>query len=206
MQRVRLALALAVITSLAATTFFGFAPASAAAKSTVVTYVNPVASSSHLIKHGYRITHRRSGGDCVGSETVDGAGRCFSGNYVFDPCWPFRFHDSDFSGFVCLAQPWSKSLTYLRLASSEGFRTHGHTLWGLQLMNGARCSALSGAVDSYRGQFYRFGCSDGRNLIGGIDARHRLWRVKAVSNHHGKRSAAIAKVTQAWFGYGESGR
>jgi hypothetical protein len=77
---------LAAVLGMAAATA-GAQRSSSAASRTKIVVVQPV-SSQAMLEPAFKITQRFSGATCVGSDTLEGASRCFPAHFVLDPCWP----------------------------------------------------------------------------------------------------------------------
>lgn len=191
------------------TTALTDAYASTKPRRTAISKVNPTSTKTHLLKTGYKIKHTESGDSyCQSSNLVSGAARCFVDNIVYDPCWAFRLPNSDYSGEACLSSPWSRAVTRLSgMQTGPGpSSTHGRTLWGLRLRNGAKCLETTGAVGDYNGHGYRFVCDDGRKVIDKVNRTKPQWRVRTVTHRRGKAVLGKAYVTRAYIGYGQEGR
>jgi hypothetical protein len=91
-------------------------------KSTDVRYLRPFGTEGKP-SPGFSIHRQYDGGRCVaGMQSTDkGTYRCFTGHYVFDPCW--RVDDDYFDSkpdVGCLGDPWSRELTMIHLAREIG--------------------------------------------------------------------------------------
>lgn len=172
--------------------------------------VLPVNPKSHLLKNGYRIsrTIRRLRVTCQGSIVVEGASRCFAGNIVYDPCWPFRFRNSDVSGDVCAANAWSHKLTRLTYGGNgAGAGGRGRALWDLRMRSGAKCGIVTGAGGNYHGKAIHFYCTNGDGLAGNINKSHPQWTITEVrfNKNYKPIGSFRGHITHAWYALGYEG-
>jgi hypothetical protein len=201
------ALSLAVLASAMGAAVASAGPASGtnagSATQTVVVHVRPVTATGALA-HGYRITGRRAHASCqAGSEATGDAYRCFSGNFVIDPCWVMKQKH-----FVaCLPDAWSHQVTRLHVTQgydNEGFGslTQASDPWGVRKVNGTRCSLLQGATGTVHGKRISYGCARKTYLIGNVHKRSATWTIirgRATSGGRVKETGT-ARLSKAWFG------
>ena len=165
--------------------------------------VSPVAPDGSPAA-GYRIASTVTGASCEpGSEAIGQAYRCVAGNRLYDPCWAAR---QSRPAVVCLAVPWSKTVTRLELTGSlpalppQG--TGKGEPWGVQLAGGQRCDLLQGAHSTFGGRVIDYECNPELLLLRGLDQAGSRWRARSVvSRAGGALSAGPAEeITIAWYG------
>jgi hypothetical protein len=157
---------------------------------------------------GYAVTSTSTGAMCLpASEAVQGAYRCFAGNFVYDPCWAAADRAATPSAVLCLTRPWDSSVTRLvsggRLAPQD--RTisgSSATPWGVQLSGGTRCVLAQGTHDLFAGKVVDYTCEDSRTVVlRGIAIDGAQWRVAtATRNSTGYTAGPSTLVARAWFG------
>jgi hypothetical protein len=161
-------------------------------------------TASGVLAHGYRITDRRAHASCqAGSEATGDAYRCFSGNFVIDPCWVMKQKH-----FVaCLPDAWSHKVTRLHVTQgydNEGFGslTQVSDPWGVRKVNGTRCSLLQGATGAVHGKRISYGCTRTTYLIGNVHKKSALWTILRGRSTSGGRvkETGTARLSKAWFG------
>jgi len=158
--------------------------------------------------HGSVKLHTRSmSGYCPsGSEATPrrDAWRCFSGNYVLDPCFSST-HDPGI--VVCPEAPWLKNGVKIRLtkplarangnhsAPSQGLRP-----WALELYDGRRCLFAGGATNVVEGQRLNYFCGAGsqEGLWGLPDRASAPWTILIAPLQATKLSQRVA-VRHAWM-------
>src|SRR4051794_5523141 len=108
-------------------------------------------------RSGFRVRTAAPGGCGAGSDSVGQAYRCFTGHFVFDPCWA----DSatrEMAAVVCQRAPWRTTLVRIPLRQGglepfldppEQHIPHGFP-WAVRLTTGERCVAQQGAHSSFR--------------------------------------------------------
>jgi hypothetical protein len=170
---------------------------------TVVGHVRPVTATG-VLRHGYRITDRRAHASCeAGSEATGDAYRCFSGNFVIDPCWVMKQKH-----FVaCLSDAWSHKVIRLHVTGgydNTGFGklTPASYPWAVRELNGTRCSWLQGATGAVHGKRINYGCTRKTYLIGNVHRSSALWTIARGRSTTGGRvkETGTARLTKAWFG------
>ncbi|WP_211211885.1 hypothetical protein [Deinococcus apachensis] len=146
------------------------------------------------------------GGSCfaasVASPTRPDAYRCSAGNRILDPCFaPLN----DRAPLACSTDPWGANAVLLTRSGALPGRTRAAepnypagTPWALELANGQRCVALTGATAPVAGLRVNYGCPDGGVVAGSIDRSSPLWRVFYQTAN---RSLSLTQVgvRAAWF-------
>ncbi len=137
----------------------------------------------------------------VASPTRPDAYRCTTGNRILDPCFA-SLNAKD--PLACSSEPWSANAVLLtrqgnlpkRTQASEPNYAAGKP-WALELANGQRCVALTGATAPVAGLRMNYGCPDGV-VAGPIDRTSPVWRVFYQTSN---RSLSLAQVNVkvAWF-------
>ena len=129
------------------------------------------------------------------------AWRCMAGDEILDPCFENPYPSAPLA-VICAANP-GKPVTRLLLATGlpgdmRNTTVDGTSLaWVLQLANGAFCGSFSGnAPASVAGQQITWGCDDGTNIIGGLNADTPLWT--ATIDSSSSSSGAIASIARMW--------
>jgi hypothetical protein len=206
-------LSLSVLTATVSATLLGATPAAATSTaaaahpthrttSTVVAQVRPVTAAGNL-RPGYTVTSRHSRANCnFGSEATGDAYRCFTHNLVIDPCWV-----TNQKHFVdCLPNAWSHKVARLHVTKgydNTGFDSEPASYpWGVQRLNGVRCIWLQGASGTVHGKRISYGCTKKTYLIGNVDKKPALWRIKLVRSTSGGHFKVVGwvKLEKAWFG------
>lgn len=154
---------------------------------------------------GVAVTGQASG-SCftasVASPTRPDAYRCSAGNRILDPCFA-SLNERD--PLACSSDPWGANAVLLTRSGALPGRARGNepnyaagTPWALELANGQRCVALTGATAPVAGLRMNYGCPDGGVVAGPIDRSLPVWRVFYES---GNRSLSLAQVEVrvAWF-------
>ncbi len=154
---------------------------------------------------GVAVTGQASG-SCfaasAASPTRPDAYRCMSGNRILDPCFT-SLNPRD--PMACSADPWSANAVLLTRSGALPGRTRASepnypagTPWALELANGQRCVALTGATAPVAGLRMNYGCPDGGVVAGPIDRTLPVWRVFYET---GSRSLSLSQVgvRVAWF-------
>lgn len=203
-------LAAAMAMSLLVSPAIAGATGRAASAHTVQVNVKPTDSHGRL-KPAYQVTRTFDRGQCFGasSEVVVGADRCFSGNFVLDPCWPTLNRHGRYSGSYCPRAAWLRRGVLVKSSHKAGEVTRGRSLWAVRLGSGLRCSYLSGASSIFRGRRVNFGCAPNRRkfLVGEPSRRTAFWRITEVTFANGHfRNPRRVVITTAWFGVSPSGR
>jgi hypothetical protein len=164
-------------------TWSGGALIATAASQTEVVRWSPF-DGSGKIKASMKVQLRPSG-NCSGGEGL--TYRCFSHQYVLDPCWrdgPIR---TEF--VVCAPDPWTTTVDRLRspgLLLTDGV-TWGETSllsgpWAIELTNGGRCAGSSGAhsfVPGHRDLVIFWDCGNGISLLTNL-RRGGTWKIGSV--------------------------
>lgn len=153
---------------------------------------------------GYRVTSPASDASCEpGSEAIGEGYRCSAGNYLYDPCWAEKAATLT---VLCLAEPWLRTVTELRLNSALLAipREDGGSAepWGLQLADGSRCLLAQGAHNAFDGTVLDYYCtSGGLALLRGLNRTRATWTARSVVDAQGKLSGGpTQKIEIAWYG------
>jgi hypothetical protein len=120
--------------------------------------------------------------------------RCWTGHVYFRPCWrdPRRA-----TAALCATHPWTKSIERIRvpdLMLESGvtfeYRAPENEPWGLELMDGNRCTLFLGgahsSVPGHEDQVIDYYCTDSGVLLFGAIRRGHPWRIGAVRRHNGR--------------------
>ncbi|HXY50466.1 MAG TPA: hypothetical protein VEI01_13505 [Terriglobales bacterium] len=130
------------------------------------------------------------------------AWRCNAGNTIHDPC--YQSIPGDSKQLACpVGGPWSGDVILLTLTQplpTEPRKnvSRDDTLpWALELVNGQRCTLLTGATAPIAGMRINYGCPGGFVVVGDIDRSRPVWRVF----FQGEKSIALEQtdVAVAWF-------
>ena len=164
---------------------------------------------------------RRTSGECLDFVSIADAGnpfarRCFSGHFVYDPC--FRYGRYDANIVVCPETPWSNHVVVFRAEFKGGAsrrrpgqrpdRTQRRTIpWALELVNGYRCLFATGATFAAAGERFNYFCAPadtripGRgvdsSVLGEPDRSAALWTVQ-FGKQADMRMRTVA-VRTAWY-------
>jgi hypothetical protein len=175
------------------------------ASKSVAKYVSPVNAGGHL-KPGYKVVTNATGGTCSpGSDTGVTAYRCFSGSFVYDPCWATTGDPSGRS-VICLPDPLSKKVWRISHLDSvpsplTPFHPKDHP-WGLTLAGGNRCSSTQGARDTFQGRTMSYRCNNNVMLLDPLDTSKPLWRPQTVifdASISGYHLGPIRPITIRWY-------
>lgn len=139
-------------------------------------------------------------GTCFGTSIavpVSGVFRCLSGNSILDPCFA-PVHEPSPAEVYCFADPWSQGqiITLTKpLPDYAPDLTEGNP-WAVQLSNGARCVAVTGAVPSLGDVDLSYACDTGdmTGLTTTADG--------SLVGHYGPAAGPLTEVgvTSAWRG------
>jgi hypothetical protein len=131
------------------------------------------------------------------------AWRCFIGNFIHDPC----FSDPSKSAprfVVCAPTPWSRKVVKIVLTRKLplGQRNPaGSALrrapWGIQIVSGNRCLALTGATGTIVGRGVSYGCVGGGYLLG-TPRRAKPWTIFYAARYKARRASRVA-IAEAWW-------
>ncbi|WP_102126514.1 hypothetical protein [Deinococcus planocerae] len=136
------------------------------------------------------------------SPTRPDAYRCSAGNRILDPCFA-SLNERD--PLACSPDPWGANAVLLTRSGALPGRTRASepnylsgTPWALELANGQRCVALTGATAPIAGLRVNYGCPDGGVVAGPIDRTLPLWRGFYETAN---RSLSLSQVgvRTAWF-------
>lgn len=156
---------------------------------------------------GVAVTGKASG-SCfaasIASPERPDAYRCTAGNAILDPCFASL---DDQAPLACAQDPWSANVVSLTLSGPPPSNLElaapdpdyaGSTPWALELTNGQRCTAMTGATAPVAGLRVNYGCIGGGVVVGGIDRSLPLWRVFFQTQN---RSLSLSQVVvkAAWY-------
>jgi hypothetical protein len=133
------------------------------------------------IGYGYVVARAVEGSCRPGSPVSGAAYTCTSKKLTLDACWRGTSGPSGSWHAVCMAEPWSWTVTVVSAGRLPAPAQAVLGLpWGLQL-SGIYCVLLATPFGSYGGQPVRYGCegSDVR-LVGVINKGSTPWRVRSV--------------------------
>jgi hypothetical protein len=149
---------------------------------------------------------RPRSGDCPsGSEATPrrDAWRCFSGSYIFDPCFSSA---RDTGIVVCPEAPWLAKGVEIRLTKPL-VRAHANhdaparnlQPWALELSSGLRCLFAGGATNVVEGQRLNYFCGAGsqEGLWGYPDRSATPWTILIAPFQATSLSARVT-VGRAW--------
>jgi hypothetical protein len=171
------------------------------------------ATSSHIfapfnggeIANGVKV-NKTGRGYCwtgSGADTRPDAWRCFLGNLILDPCFSNEMGTSTF--VICADSPWS-SVTKLRLTESLP-RSQGNAektdptagrVWALELTDGTRCVALTGATGAIAGLGIAYGCDGGGVLAGEPRRANPIWTIFFAPSFK-SRVLDERQIAEAWW-------
>jgi hypothetical protein len=130
------------------------------------------------------------------------AWRCMAGNGIMDPCYQRIMGDEKQLACPVLG-PWPANVVQLTLTQplpQEDRKEPARDSvlpWSLELANGQKCSAFTGATAPVAGMRINYGCPGGFTVVGDIDRSQPVWRVF----FQGEKSIALEQVdvAVAWF-------
>jgi hypothetical protein len=143
-------------------------------------------------------------GSCNGGSAAidrDDAWRCFTGNFIYDPC----FSSSKAKGIVlCPTGPGSTSAVEIKLTAKLTFgdkakpSTSG-TPWAVETTSGLKCLISTGAtsvIDHRRANYF---CGKGKNVLWGSPSRKsEPWTIYSAPATATKLTQTV-KLSVAWF-------
>lgn len=153
------------------------------------------------------IVAQRYTGHCFAKSLADSgrltAWRCSTNNLIVDPC----FQDGE-GVMACLNSPWSDKVLVLKLSTplhdskaelaGNTVNTQSAQPWAIELANGQRCIALTGASTLINNRRLNYSCSNYYyNVIGKINKTSLDWKAD-VYNHRDNSIQAVS-ITTAWF-------
>jgi serine/threonine protein kinase len=145
-------------------------------------------------------------GSCFTSSNViqrADAFRCTSGNFLYDPC--FSINDTQ---LLCPSDgPWANSGVLINVSALVSFGgkdqgTSGQP-WAIQMADGTRCLAVSGATNEVAGQRLGYFCKHGVGLYGKSSARPRCGR-SSSARRTARRSRSARSRSPGSDGLGRS--
>jgi hypothetical protein len=158
--------------------------------------------------HGFIRLHTQArSGYCIsgsGATPRRDAWRCFSGNYVLDPC--FSLHrSSDY--VICPESPWSDTGIKVRLTSPLPLRYGGDASpttrlhpWALELANGRHCAFSTGATNVVEGERLNYFCGRGteEGLWGFPDRSSEPWTI-LIAHFEATELTERVDIRRAWM-------
>lgn len=129
------------------------------------------------------------------------AWRCTVGNLIYDPC----FKSPMSAALLCVRGPWATSA--VRLALTKPLPVAGNRLapglhglpWAVHLLDGRRCTLLTGATTGIGGKRLNYGCDRGRQGLWGSPIRSsQPWRIYAAVPG-AARLTELVSIHYAWF-------
>jgi hypothetical protein len=160
--------------------------------------VSPLTATGHLRARDTVTTSRR--GYCWTTSLMNGhLYRCFTGNFILDPCWK----ESGRNAVICLVLPWSTKVTRLRLTRRlPAVDSYGARIWGLRLGGGigVDCLVSQGAGGAVGKRPISYFCRRRWVLLGnGPNRGLPLWTMltaRRVGGHYTRRGRKPLRV--AW--------
>ena len=165
---------------------------------TQVEIFNVVGPSGGLAVH---VTNTVSGSCFTGSSAIgrSDAWRCTVGNNLIDPCFA-----TGAAQVLCPADgPWGSGLLVnlpsndLSNALPDKDQGMEQLPWAIELDNGWKCLALTGATTVIDGQRLGYGCSNGAGLYGKPHRSSSVWTINAAAAH--ANAISLLPIKQAWF-------
>jgi hypothetical protein len=159
------------------------------------------------IQPSIHVTDEATGGNCLAdaSEQVNGAARCFTDDYVADPCWAVP--PSGSTTVVCLSLPWSADAT--RITGVTGAETAGHPSpgsewapWGIELATGERCIKLTGAHSLVGEVVVDYQCTDDLSLLRTLDRSRPAWTIRTATGQQQPVAGPTVPIRTAWYAEG----
>lgn len=144
-------------------------------------------------------------GSCNGGSAAidrDDAWRCFSGNFVYDPC----FSSAHAKGIVlCPSGPGATSGIEIKLTAKLTGADHGKpstsgTPWGVQTTSGLKCEIDTGATTVLDGRRANYFCAKSKKTIlwGSPIRKSEPWTIYAAPATAKKLTTKV-KLSVAWF-------
>jgi hypothetical protein len=196
--------------TLVAAFFVGSGPGSVTPRTVVRTKVTPIDAHGDL-RAGLRVSREAHGSCEPGSASLpNNVYRCFSGNFVVDPCW--RDWLAVVPTVICLEEPWAETVVRLRLSAppkpASGRSDLGTEPSGITLRSGRRCLAAQGAHDTLTGKgdgpVIDYYCGKTLALVRGINRSRAAWTIRAARiTHHLSHAYALVgwvPIKTAWYG------
>jgi hypothetical protein len=123
--------------------------------------------------------------ESAATEARPDAWRCMAGNRILDPC--FEGVVQGRTAMACARSPWDARVIVLvpteplpRPGRPERPLLEGRP-WAIELMDGARCTLLTGATSGVAGMRVNYGCEGGGvSAVGDVDRRAPLWRIFVI--------------------------
>jgi hypothetical protein len=173
---------------------------------TQVVTVRPLDEHGH-IQASIHVTNEATGGNCHAdaSEQVNGAARCFTDDYVADPCWAVP--PSGSTTVVCLSLPWSADAT--RITGVTGAETAVQpnpasqgSPWGIELATGERCIKLTGAHSLVGDVVVDYRCTDDLSLLRTLDRSRPAWTIRTATGQQQPVAGPAVPIRTAWYAEG----
>src|SRR4051812_13115791 len=151
---------------------------------------------------GFRVLATRHG-RCGSSSTVDGrpgSWRCFSGRFLYDPC--FALTRAGSRVVACPERPWSRRVVLLRLGRPTGawqhYRRRTDYPWGIRTTTGKLCFSLAAtATGSVAGRRITYQCEGGGLLAGYVHRDRAQWTIRFARNAGVERTKQVG-ITDVW--------
>jgi len=158
--------------------------ASADAARTRVIHYTPYRADG-AVRSGLRIVPD-SGSCWTTSEIIGHAYRCFTGNFIRDPCFENEFESNN---VLCVGSPWNHAAVRIHLTKSlPNVDFYVSSIpWAIQLFNGHRCVFLQGAAGVAHGYRTNYACGRSTNspVLYGSPRRGRIWRIREARGYQG---------------------
>ena len=145
------------------------------------------------------VSDYRSTGSCSDSfvSGQDGPLRCFSGNFIYDPCFPDPTGEDQ---ALCVRSPRARSGVMLRGAvnAHDGYDSRPNRApWAVELFDGSMCTFVSGATSAKAGLRLNYMCGGTRVLWGTPNKRAATWTIRKSSGYSGRGWRRV-KIKVAW--------
>ncbi len=145
-----------------------------------------------------------SRGHCVGGSSAinrSDAWRCFTGNFVYDPC----FSSSKATGLVlCPVGPWTSAGVEIKLAAAltganKGKPSTSGNPWAVETTSGAKCELATGATSILDHRRANYFCQTGKDVLWGSPSRKsQPWTIFSAPATATKLTKMV-KLGVAWF-------
>jgi hypothetical protein len=177
--------------------------ATAASAGTTATTTHIFQAFNSNGKSALRVTQSGHGTCNGGAESTDrdDAWRCFSGNYVLDPC----FSSAKAKGILlCPYAPWSRAVFELKLRGKltngdRGKASTSRAPWGIETTTGLKCLFATGATAAIGKSRLNYICGTGKDSLWGVPSRKsEPWTIYIASDSAKKLTRKVG-VKTAWF-------
>jgi hypothetical protein len=148
-------------------------------QATTFTRQSPVTAAA-TISPGFTVSQTFGTGHCIGGSEVGQAYRCFTGNYVLDPCYAVAEPiTGDGTSAVCPTSPFSNDLNEITSATGLSLLEPipSDEPNGIVLASGTQCTEAQGAHDSdTEGRVVDYYCNDNNTVVlRGLHENTPLW-------------------------------